>query len=212
MRKDKNYELFKIYTPSITEEERITIYNNALNWLHLIENMECPCCKRKEVCIVKGNKVYGSGYEHLDLYQCETCLALVGMHTDEENKKAPKGLLADSDTRQMRKRCHEVFDPMWKQERKTRSEAYKYLSVIMGVPMSMAHFACFDYEMCRRFIELMSTRHVWDLDYQKLLENPKPHKGASSTGWDKVSAKLKDTEEKRKYAERMAREERKKRW
>lgn len=210
MRKDKNYHLFKVYTPSLSEDDRLQKYTNAYDWLHLIEEMECPCCKAKEVCVVKGDKVYGSGYEHLDLYQCDTCLALVGMHTDEENKKAPKGLLADSETRQMRKRCHDIFDPMWKKEHRTRSEAYNYLSAVMGLPKSMAHFACFDYATCQKFINLMATRQEWDLDYKELLENPKPPKGDTYSGWDKVASKLKDTEEKRKYAEKM--ERRKKRW
>jgi hypothetical protein len=64
---------------------------------------------------------------------------------------------ADAITRGLRHRCHTVFDPLWKESRvfrclggnlARRSEAYRWLSGAMGLPIAKTHFGMFDADQC----------------------------------------------------------------
>ena len=59
-------------------------------------------------------------------YYCEPCNAYVGCH---KNSRKPLGTLANKELRELRIRTHEIFDPLWKSGKMTRSEAYKMLEV-----------------------------------------------------------------------------------
>lgn len=77
-------------------------------------------------------------------------------------------LPADAETRDLRYRCHQAFDPLWKRGDRfcrrmfpgneiaptnakiRRSMAYSWLAGAMGVPIEKAHFGMFDADQCRK--------------------------------------------------------------
>jgi hypothetical protein len=64
---------------------------------------------------------------------------------------------ADAETRVLRHRCHELFDPRWRDRTHFRSRrgAYKWLADVMGVPAEKAHIGMFDRAQCERLLRLL---------------------------------------------------------
>ena len=64
---------------------------------------------------------------------------------------------ADQATRDLRKRCHEVFDRLW-QERglfASRTAAYRWLAKRMEMSPRHCHIGAFDASQCRRVLALI---------------------------------------------------------
>jgi hypothetical protein len=53
---------------------------------------------------------------------------------------------ADAETRQLRYKCHEVFDPLWKKRTafRCRSDAYAWLGKFLVLPRDKAHIGMLD--------------------------------------------------------------------
>lgn len=56
--------------------------------------------------------------------------------------------MANHNLREMRKRTHAAFDPLWKSRRMTRSQAYKWMADVMNLPDEKAHIGMFDEKQC----------------------------------------------------------------
>lgn len=72
---------------------------------------------------------------------------------------------ATLETRQLRKRCHDLFDPLWMRDSERfgrtgrsghrvgrghrRRRAYEWLSQAMGLPHQLTHFGMFSADQCR---------------------------------------------------------------
>lgn len=62
--------------------------------------------------------------------------------------------LADKRTHKIRKEAHRSFDIIWESKFLTRSQAYRWLSKSLNIPVSECHMRFFDYEKCEKVIHL----------------------------------------------------------
>ena len=93
------------------------------------------------------------------MYYCTECGAYVGTH--KPRPKEALGILGNKEMRDMKMKCHDLFDKKWKNEptsRKrhiARKKAYKELSEKMQIPVEECHFGYFDIDMLNRAFELL---------------------------------------------------------
>jgi len=107
---------------------------------------KCNLCGGK-VVYTSNAKVYGKEYGSGKCYLCTKCGAYVGTHVPEP--KDALGLLADSKMRNMKKRCHALFDFHWsnqKQRRTCRTAMYRWLAKKMNIDVEDCHFGHFTLE------------------------------------------------------------------
>lgn len=69
----------------------------------------CPYCD-KPAELTDSAEIYGKSYGNVWL--CQPCDARVGTHPDGR----PVGTLAKPELRELRKRFHAAFDPLWKEQ------------------------------------------------------------------------------------------------
>jgi hypothetical protein len=107
----------------------------------------CPYCDTPAV--LRGStEVYGPGKDFGNLWVCGNyprCDSYVGVHRDSPIA-APLGTMANADLRKLRIKVHAAFDPLWKSGRMKRTQAYRLLSRLMGVPQ--AHISWFNADQC----------------------------------------------------------------
>ena len=104
---------------------------------------KCNICGG-DVVYTEVAKVYGkrnlkyqtSGY----CYHCTCCGAVVGTHKARPDEAM--GLLADKEMAQLRQKCHDMFDKLWK-TREERTAMYHKLADELGIPFEECHFAYF---------------------------------------------------------------------
>jgi hypothetical protein len=116
-----------------------------------MQKVICPYCGEVAEFCSSARVYYGKHYG--DIYLCE-CLpekAYVGVHKGTER---PKGTLANKELRELRKKVHAVFDPIWKEKRKTRSKAYKWLANEMKINTKKCHIGMFNIEQCKQAIQI----------------------------------------------------------
>ena len=84
---------------------------------------------------VYGGKEYGNG----KCYKCTKCDSYVGVHDGTE---IPLGRLADKELRSLKKRCHALFDPVWKENKYlSRGQAYgKLANYLLNISADECHF------------------------------------------------------------------------
>jgi len=91
------------------------------------------------VIYTNNNLIYGKSYGSGKCYLCTQCGSYVGTH--EPRPTEALGLLADSQMRTLKKKCHSIFDEFWncgsngKQRRYLRNMAYKRLATMMRIPL-----------------------------------------------------------------------------
>jgi hypothetical protein len=123
-------------------------------------NVTCPYCEAPAL-LVDSKQVYQKSYGMIWL--CRPCDAFVGTHQNSK-RHAPLGTLANKTTRQLRRRVHSMFDPLWKRkiEREgcdrsvARNAGYKWLSEQLGIPIEECHIGMFDDEMALKAISILS--------------------------------------------------------
>lgn len=72
------------------------------------------------------------------------------------------GILADRETRSLRRKAHEIFDPIWqyyiysgrKSHKDARGSAYVWLAKKMNLLIDDCHIGKFDRQKCQRVIEI----------------------------------------------------------
>ena len=87
---------------------------------------------------IQNSVVYGKPYGSGWCYRCTECKAFVGTHIN--NPKKPLGILADDEMRELRQKCHELFDRRWTNPRE-RTKAYSELADKLGYGDGKCHFA-----------------------------------------------------------------------
>jgi len=107
---------------------------------------KCPYCGKKATK-AWGRHIWPSltYLESKKIWRCIPCDARVGTHGDSWK---PLGTLANKETRDARAQTHEVFDPLWRTGKMTRSEAYTLLSRLMGIDQTKCHIAMFNVQQC----------------------------------------------------------------
>jgi len=107
----------------------------------------CPYCGEK-VEFTDSKVIYGKSYGMI--YLCVPCDAYVGAHRDTNR---PLGTLANKGLREWRKKAHAAFDPLWTENRMSRTCAYRHMRNCMKLSNRDAHIAMFDIEQCKLLIE-----------------------------------------------------------
>lgn len=101
---------------------------------------------------------YKSGQPHL-FWRCQVwpiCESTVGA----DPKGNPQGTPADAETKQLRGRCHEMFDIWWQSGTMTRKQAYKTLQRLMNMTKEDAHFGRFTAAQCREFLDKVKQMNL----------------------------------------------------
>lgn len=89
------------------------------------------------------------------LWICWACDAWVGCHRGTDK---PFGELANEEFRHARKAAHEAFDPIWKEERLSKSDAYAWLACELGVEPDRCQIGLMSLDECRQVRELVWER------------------------------------------------------
>lgn len=100
---------------------------------------KCHICGGK-VVYTSNDAIYGKQYGSGYCYVCTDCRAYVGTHKDRPLQAL--GVLADDRMREMRKKCHDIFDKTWSTP-KERKERYAELAHKLGIGVESCHFAYF---------------------------------------------------------------------
>lgn len=131
------------------------------------DSLKCPYCGSKAVlrdstfvhpnARKTGDKVWVcSEYPRCDSY--------VGCHS---KTTIPLGRLANKELRELRKRAHQSFDPIWQSGLVSRKEAYAWLCDMLGLTYNSCHLALFGEDQCKKVIELCEKQtNELILDYK----------------------------------------------
>ncbi|MBY9079539.1 hypothetical protein KIH86_03840 [Paenibacillus sp. HN-1] len=104
----------------------------------------CPYCN-SPVILTSNAVIYGREYGNGRCYKCTACDAYVGVHNQTT---IPLGRLANREMRELKMKCHSLFDPVWKLNKSIKREfAYRCLANALGIPMNECHFGWFDRDM-----------------------------------------------------------------
>lgn len=107
----------------------------------------CPYCGGG-VAYASNAVIYGREYGNGRCYICVKCDAYVGVHN---RTNIPLGRLANRELRELKKECHALFDPVWKQNKNIKREhAYGRLANLLNIPINECHFGWFDKGMLLR--------------------------------------------------------------
>lgn len=127
----------------------------------------CPYCNSK-VIYTSNAEIYGREYGNGRCYKCVSCDAYVGVH---DGTDIPLGRLANKELRDLKKQCHALFDPVWKQEKNIkRTQLYEKLARKLCIPTSECHFGWFDEEMLTKALTILQ-KPSWYLDGKAEAEN-----------------------------------------
>lgn len=110
--------------------------------------MNCPYCGQPAI-FLSSKEFYGKDYGS-NIYLCRDCNAYVGTHG---NTTKPLGTMANERLRGLRKRAHNLFDPLWRSRHMSRSRAYKFMQEWMNLPAGKAHIGMFDERQCQQLIQ-----------------------------------------------------------
>lgn len=110
--------------------------------------LECPDCNvRMWLRDSKFGRFYGCGnYPKCDM-----------VHSCHEDG-TPMGVPANKETRQARIRAHTEFDKLWKGQRMSRSQAYTWMQLTMGLTADDAHIGRFTDEQCATLVGCCQDR------------------------------------------------------
>lgn len=103
---------------------------------------------------ISNSKIYGREYGSGKCYYCTNCGAYVGTH--KPRPKEALGILGNAEMREMKMKCHDLFDRQWKNEktqakrRIARKKAYADLAVSLNIPVEECHFGYFDMDMLHK--------------------------------------------------------------
>jgi len=111
---------------------------------------QCPYCNH-EIVFTSNKELYGKEYGNGKCYLCRNCKASVGCH---DNGK-PLGVLATKEMKVLKTACHDLFDIVWKKKLLGRGEAYRRMSILLGIEQNQCHFGYFDIPMLMKAIHIM---------------------------------------------------------
>ena len=119
--------------------------------------MNCPYCNNK-ADFITSKQFYGRDYGS-NMYICRPCDAYVGTHG---NTDKALGTMAKYELRELRKKAHAAFDPLWRKRKMSRSKAYKWMQEAMGLTSKEAHIGLFDEAKCKLLIQKVKERSSLD--------------------------------------------------
>ncbi len=115
--------------------------------------MLCTYCG-STAAATRLNKVYGGHFtDDPRIWYCGSCDAYV--------RRTPigiDGIFADRSLRQLRMLLHDEFDKLWRGGSMTRTEAYRWLSLELGIERKFAHFRYLNEQQCNLVMEALCKR------------------------------------------------------
>ena len=117
---------------------------------------KCNLCNGK-VDYISNSRIYGREYGSGKCYYCTKCGAYVGTH--KPRPREALGILGNEEMRNMKMKCHELFDLKWKNEPTSkkrhiaRKRAYKELADKLHISAKECHFGYFDMDMLNKAYE-----------------------------------------------------------
>lgn len=137
--------------------------------LHEIKNgKRCPYCN-DPTDLIDSAEIYGKSYGMI--YICRPCHAYVGVHSGTTRAL---GRIADQNLRELKKRAHQYFDPIWRDklindiwpeyvpDTSNREKAYIWLTGKMGLAREDCHIGMFDEDQCLKAIEICKKELLTD--------------------------------------------------
>ena len=118
----------------------------------ILKGKICPYCKQ-ETELIDSVLIYGKPYGLI--YACRDCDAYVGVH---KGTTRALGRLANKELRELKKKAHHYFDKLWMSGQMTRTEAYSWLSLELGLPISFTHIGMFGPDTCKEAIHLSKNK------------------------------------------------------
>lgn len=109
----------------------------------------CPYCGG-DAPPVSSREVY-AGRDFGTIYLCRPCGAYVGSH---KGTGEPLGTPANAELRDLRRKAHAALDPLWRSGRMTRTDAYRWLALRMGLTPDACHIGLFGPEQCRLVVRI----------------------------------------------------------
>ena len=115
--------------------------------------LTCQYCN-KPAKLVLGGVIYPRRPDlwKKNFWNCGDCKAWVGCYP---NSRTPLGVLANEELRKLKKEVHDAFDPIWRNGRMSRSQAYKWLSGALNIPAAETHVGMFSPDRCREALEVV---------------------------------------------------------
>ncbi|MBD1389421.1 hypothetical protein IC617_08280 [Neiella sp. HB171785] len=133
-------------------------YRSGFKTVPVQLTLTCPYCNGK-AHLKDSAQLYGGRSFGL-AYICENhgkgCDSYVGIHQDDH---MPLGRLANSELRKAKQRCHQVFDPIWKQNLLPRNKAYARIAEQMQIARSECHIGALDERLAQQFAS--AAQHLY---------------------------------------------------
>lgn len=123
---------------------------------------------------ISNAQIYGRQYGSGFCYRCRSCGAYVGTHKPQPRKAL--GILANTEMREWKQKCHNQFDPFWqehKDKQRRRKNLYIRLAGEMGIDVRDCHFGYFDLDQLKtayRILEKWWENPPEDMDYEPASE------------------------------------------
>lgn len=117
-----------------------------------IARMKCPYCG-STVIYRSADGIYKENSKREMLYVCSrypVCDAYVRIH---QGTRIPMGTPANGELRALRVQAHREFDLLHTSGIMTRSQAYRWLAKLVGLPEKEAHIGNMGEYNCKRIIE-----------------------------------------------------------
>ena len=111
------------------------------------------------VIFTSNSRLYGREYGSGKMYYCTQCGAYVGTHKPRPEEAL--GILGNKEMRDMKMRCHALFDTKWKNEptsRKrhiARKNAYRWLADKLEIPVDDCHFGYFNMDTLNKAFKIL---------------------------------------------------------
>jgi hypothetical protein len=120
------------------------------------KKVPCPYCGAL-AALVHGDVVYPhrTDLKEKRFYICPPCKAWVGCHPGGTK---PLGRLANAELRRWKMEAHAHFDPLWMRRVMSRTKAYKWLALELGLTVEETHIGMFDVAMCKKVVEACRLR------------------------------------------------------
>lgn len=116
---------------------------------------ECNICGDSAVRFCSNAEIYGKQYGSGYCYYCPRCKSYVGTH--KNNIREALGILANNNMREMKKKCHAIFDSHWSNKRE-REDLYLWLADEMGITKGSCHFGWFDMDLLKQAYQILVDR------------------------------------------------------
>jgi zinc-finger-containing domain len=115
----------------------------------------CDNCCSVNVVLTTNDRIYGRQHGKWPyVFYCCDCGAAVGCHP---NTHVPLGRMADRETRHLRAKAHESFDPLWRSGLMPRSDAYRWLARELEIEDEACHISWLTKDQLKQATQAAAT-------------------------------------------------------